>query len=159
MKKLVTVTGIVLLVAALAYPVFAWGPRWAGMQGRMGNWGGGSGYCWRSGADLGTLTQEQQNQLIQLRQKFFNETANLRSELWAKRGQLRTLLTVQNPDETRLKELQGEINDLRAQLSQKRLDFQLEAKKIAPNVGPGFGWGGPNVGRHKGFRGPGPCWN
>ncbi len=158
MKKIITTIGIVLLMGALAYPVLAWGPGWGGMQGGMGTWGG-PGYCWRAGTAYGSLTPDQQAQLDQLRQKFYNETADLRSQLWAKRGELNSLLTAQNPDQNRVRELQNEINDLRAQLSQKRLDFQLEAKKIAPNAGPGAGWGGPGYGRHKGYHGGRPCWN
>ncbi len=162
MKKLATVTGILLLVAVFAYPVFAWGPGWGGMHKGMGHGGGhGPGWCWRTGAGYGALTPEQQTQLNQLRQKFFDETTTLRSDLWAKQGELNSLLNTPNPDQSKVKQLQDEVNDLRAKLSHKRLDFQLKAKKITPNAGPGPGMygGGPGYGMNRGSYGPGHCWN
>jgi zinc resistance-associated protein len=99
--------------------------------------------------------------LNQLRQKFFDDTATLRSDLWAKQGELNALLNSPNPDQTKVRQLQDEVNDLRTKLSQKRLDFELEAKKIVPNAGPGPGMygGGPGYGMHQGPYGPGHCWN
>lgn len=162
MKKTLTAAGIVLLVAVLVYPVFAHGPRWGGMGGGPGMWRGGAGWgpgaCWRGGTGYGALTEEQRAQLQELRQKFLDETATLRSQLWAKRGELRALMGAKAPDAEKLRALQDEINQLRDQLAHKRLEFRLEAKKIAPELpfgrGPGFGMG---YGM-RGF-GPGTCWN
>ncbi|RLB19988.1 MAG: hypothetical protein DRG71_10420 [Deltaproteobacteria bacterium] len=157
MKKLITITGILVLTAVIAYPVFAWGPKWGGMHRGMGYRGHGPGYCWQGTPAYGALTPEQQTKLDKLQQDFYNETAKLRSELWAKRGELNALLSSPNPDEQRVKELQAQINELRNQLSQKRLDFDLQARKIVPNTpGP---YGGPGYGMHRGPYGPGYCWN
>ena len=157
MKKLITITGILVLTAIIAYPVFAWGPRWGGMHGGMGYWGHGPGYCWRGPAAYGNLTPEQQTKLDKLQQDFYNETAKLRSELWAKQRELNALLSSPNPDDQRIRQLQAQINDLRDQLSQKRLDFELEARKIVPNTAVPYG--GPGYGMHRGVPGPGYCWN
>jgi len=157
MKKLITITGILVLTAIIAYPVFAWGPRWGGMHGQPGYWGHGPGYCWGGQTSYGNLTPEQQTRLEELQQDFYNETAKLRSELWAKRGELNALLNSPNADEQRIRQLQAQLNDLRAQLSQKRLDFQLEARKIAPNATIPY-WG-PGYRMHRGPYGPGYCWN
>jgi len=157
MKKLITITGILVLTAVIAYPVFAWGPKWGGMHRGMGYGGHGPGYCWQGSRAYGNLTSEQQAKLNELSQNFYNETAKFRSELWAKRGQMKALLNSQNPDEKELKELQAQINELSNQLSQKRLDFELQVRKIAPNTpGP---YGGPGYGMHRGPYGPGYCWN
>ena len=157
MKKLITITGILVLTAIIAYPVFAWGPRWGGMHGGMGYWGHGPGYCWGGRAAYGTLTPDQQTKLNKLQQDFFNETAKLRSELWAKHAELNALLSSPNPDAQKVKELQAQINSLRDQLSQKRLDFDLQARKIVPNTpGPNVG---PGYGMYRGPHGPGYCWN
>ncbi len=157
MKKLITITGILVLTAIIAYPVFAWGPHWGAMHGGMGYWGHGPGYCWGGSGAYGNLTPEQQIKLNKLRQDFFNETAKLRSELWAKHAELNALLSSPNPDEQKVKGLQAQINSLRDQLSQKRLDFDLQARKIVPNTpGPN---GGPAYGMYRGPHGPGYCWN
>ncbi len=162
MKKAAMITVIALLAAAFVYPAFAHGPRWGAMGGGPGkrgmDQGWGPGACWRGGTGYSALSEEQRIQLQELRQRFLDETAGLRSKLWAKRGELRALLSASNPDETRLKELQAQINELRAQLSQKRLEYNLQAKKIAPGAafgrGPGFGMGYGHWMR--GF-GPGAC--
>ncbi|MBW2094051.1 MAG: periplasmic heavy metal sensor [Deltaproteobacteria bacterium] len=169
MKKTLTIIGALLLVAAVAYPVLAWGPGWGGMHRGMG-WGHGPGYCWNggSGSGYGALNQEQATKLDQLRQNFYNDTTTLRNELWNKSRELNIALNAVNPDRTRITALQDEINDLRTQLSKKRLDFELEARKIAPNTGvakgygPGYGRGGHGMmgsGNHRGGFGGVPCWN
>ena len=173
MKKTISILGALLLVAAIAYPVLAWGPGggWGGMHRGMG-WGYGPGNCWNNGGGYGynNLTQEQAAKLDQLRQDFFNDTTPIRNELWNKYSQMNTELTAATPDRARITTLQNEINDLRAKLSQKRLDFNLETRKIAPNTGlaqgygPGYGWGmmgyGRGYGNHMyGSGGYGGCWN
>jgi hypothetical protein len=75
-----------------------------------------------------------------------------------------------------VKSLQKEISDLQGKMADKRVDFELEARKIAPNArfgrgyGRGYGQGygrygtmgrnyGPygQYGPHHG-QGYGPCW-
>ncbi|MFZ0450039.1 MAG: periplasmic heavy metal sensor [Desulfatiglandaceae bacterium] len=184
MKKTVTIIGAVLLVAAIAYPVFAWGPGWGGMHRSMG-WGNGPMYGGNSGYGYGTLDKEQATKLDQLRQNFFKDTNDLRKDLWNKSRELGSVMNAENPDTGKAEALQNEINDLRAKLSQKRLSLQLETRKIVPNTergegygpgyghgmmgyGPGYGQGmsgyghGPGMmgyGQHRGGFGGGACWN
>ena len=160
MKKLVTIIGILLLTAVVAYPVFAHGPGWGRWDHMWGN-GGGPGSCWQDYRGSRGLAEEQQSKLGGLDQKFFNETGSLRGEIWSKRAELDSLLNSQNPDGEKMKALQKEISTLQAQMSEKRLNYRLEARKVAPE-----GYNGGNAGRYsernwssRGGRGGGGCWN
>jgi zinc resistance-associated protein len=159
MKRLAVILGSVMLVAAIAYPVFAWGPGMGRGQGQgiSDNRGGGPGSCWRYDRGYSNLTQEQQSALGQLNEKFFNETEPLRNEIRAKSDEMNTLLNAPDPDAEKAKALQKEIIDLRGKMAEKRLDFRLEARKINPDerFGRGYGKGyGRGYGRH--MKGYGP---
>ena len=157
MKRMAMVLGSVLLVAAVSSTGFAYGPRWG--KGNHG-WGrgGGPGSCWQYGGGYTALTQEQWTQLDKLHQKFYDGTATLRNQLWTKRGELRILLNTSNPDAAKAMSLQKEISDLRTQMAQKRIQLQLDARKIAPNGRYGGGrWHGK--GHFRGGYGQGRCWN
>ena len=150
MKKLVTVLGIVLLVSVMAYPVFARG--WG--------YGGGPGYCsWNQGGNA-PYTSEQQRQLSDLDRKFYDETATLRNNIWSKQNEMSILLNGENPDPAKLQALQKEINGLRNQMAEKRLEYRLETRKVAPGNTYGRGYGrGMGYGGGRGGYGPGACWN
>lgn len=177
MKKLALSLGILVLVGVMAVPVFAWGPRGAWM-------GRGPGYCWNDEGSA-SLTPEQRSALNSLQEKFYNETSALRNELWTKRGELWRLLDDPNSEPEKVKAVQKEVSQLRAKLQEQRVEYQLQARKIAPNVeiGPGYGRGygygrghhmmggygygpghmrgygyGPGHMRGYGY-GPGACWN
>lgn len=168
MKKISMTVGILALASLIAVPVFAqWGPRGGGWM--MGGGGYGYGPCaygYGGGNGYNQLTPEQQSNLQNLRQQYYDETTTTKQQLWEKRDQLNALMSTSNPDEAKAKELQAQINDLRNTLDQKRLAFQLEAQKIAPNAGVGQGYGyGPGRGMRGGYGGygprggygPGPC--
>jgi zinc resistance-associated protein len=173
MKRLALVFGIVMMVLALSYPVIARGPE----KGRGYGRGAGPDTCWGQGGAYANLTEEQRTQLDKLHQKFRDETVDLRTKLWTKKGELRILLGTSDPDAAKAKALQKEISDLKAKMGEKRIDLLLEARKIAPEVpmgrgyGIGFGrhkggyghyWGGRGQGGYGhrwGGRGQGGCWN
>jgi len=171
MKKTLTIIGTMLLVAAIAAPVLAYGPGRGKGQRMSGYWKGGPGYCRQDRRGYENLTEGQRSQLDRVHQKFYDETAQLRNEIWSKSAELNTLLSSANPDAEKAKALQNEISDLRAKMAQKRIDFELEVRKIAPEVRSGRGYGrgygprmrgsGPGMGygRHMGGYGPGGCWN
>jgi zinc resistance-associated protein len=192
MKKVGMISGLVLLAALVAYPVFAWGPGWGGGGPMMGyggygagpmmNYGGygrGPGSCWGDGRGYGNpgygnpaygnpgygnLTDEQEKQLDELNHKFFDETASLRNDIWQKTNELNALLDSPNPDVEKSKSLQKELSDLRAKMADKRLSYDLEARKIAPDTRygqrGGYGYGRPmGWGPRMGGYGPGACWN
>jgi len=178
MRKVLTTLGILVLVGFLAAPVFA--HRWGGDK----NYGGpGAGPCW---IDSGDLTDSQRAELDKLYQQFVDDTAKMREEIWNKSAELDNLLDSSTPDPKKAKDLQREINSLKAKMSDKRVEFELQARKIAPNARSGRGYGmgygrgyghGYGMGRHHGPRGHygrygdsgsyggygrggyGPCWN
>jgi zinc resistance-associated protein len=175
MKRLTMILGIVVLVGAVAVPVFAWGPGWGWGHHMRGYWGGGPGYA----GTYRSLTSEQRNQLDALNQKFYGEAADLRYQIWAKSSELDSILSSTSPDLEKAKALQKEISDLRAKLDEKELGYELEARKIVPQdqSGPGYAGGygygygrgpgmmGPGYGYHMGGfgpgmgYGPGACWD
>ena len=186
MKRLFALLGILVLVGAIAVPVLAHGPGWG--RGHHMGWGGGPGYgpCGDYGPGASNLTEEQRSKLETLHKKFYDETAQLRNEKWTKSRELRALLNSPNPDADKARALQKEISGLRSQLAEKRLDFELEERKIAPDAHYGYGYGrgygkgygkghgrgygrgsghhmggyGPGwgYGHHRGGYGPGACW-
>jgi zinc resistance-associated protein len=133
MKKVATTLGILLLVTFLATPVLA--GRWGG-----GGWSRGPGSCWQDRVPYSDLTENQNAELDKLEQNFFNSTAKLRDEIWAKSEELNTLLNSSDPDTKKVRSLQREISDLRAKMDRERIDFELEARKIAPTSGYGRGY-------------------
>jgi len=167
MKRLVTVLGIVLLAGVIAIPVLAHGPGWGRGRHMMGDWGNRPGYGSEYGRGYDRLTEDQRNQLDQLNQlnrRSYDETAKLRNQLWDKSGELNTLLNSSNPDVDKARALQKEISELRAKLDQVRINFELEANKINPDLrfghGYGRGWGHHmgGYGHHRGDYGTETCW-
>jgi zinc resistance-associated protein len=120
MKRIVTIAGIVLLVAAIAVPAFSHGRGRGRGHDRMGNWQGSPDGCWEYDKGYTSLTEEQRDRLNKLRQELYDEKA---------------------------KALQKEISDLRTTMAQNRVNFELEARKIAPELRFGRGYG------------PGRSWN
>ena len=159
MRKILITLGILFMVGILAAPVFA--HRW-GMGGYGAYGGPGNGPCWLGG---GNLTNSQQVEMDKLQENFVNDTAKLREEIWNKSTELDTLLDSETPDVNKVKTLQKEISDLQAKMADKRVEFELQARKIAPNARVGRGYGraygmGYGMGHHYGpyGQGYGPCW-
>ena len=105
MKKTLTVLGIVLVIAAFAYPVFGWGPGWGRGHHMMGDWDRGPGYGGTYNRNS-NLTEDQAKQLDALDRKFNDETADLRSKLWAKSEERNVLMNSSKPDAAKVKALQ-----------------------------------------------------
>jgi Spy/CpxP family protein refolding chaperone len=145
-KKGIIICGIVVL-ALCSLPAFAHGP----FSGR------GTGECLYGGQGLeGSLTAEQQAELRELRQGFADQTQELRETLQAKRQEMRTLMGSSSPDGKDLKRVQAEVNTLRAQLDDARIDHVLKVKKIDPRAfagyGRGYGYHAWKDGRRSSFR-------
>ncbi len=160
MKRLGTTLGILIVIAFLAVPVFAHRGGWGGwMHGPGQGWGGGDRYS--------DQTEDQRADLNKLEEKFFSDTSKLRNEIWAKSDELDIVLNASDPDSQKARKLQKKISDLRTKLADKRVDFDLEARKIAPSGSYGRGNGrGHYRGNMMGYgpsgnggRGPGYCWN
>jgi Spy/CpxP family protein refolding chaperone len=165
MKKLPKIVGITLLSALLIVPAAVWAFGWGrGANHMTGYWGSGPGYYGQYNNGYTTLNSEQQQQLADLNQKFFNETQSLRDKLWSKSDELNTLLSGTNPDTAKISRLQKDISDLRAKLDEKAINHETEVRKIAPDnwFGNGYGYGqmmgGYGMGYGMGY-GSGTCWN
>ncbi|VBB47717.1 conserved exported hypothetical protein [uncultured Desulfatiglans sp.] len=156
MKKAGMVLGVLLLVGALAYPVFAWGP---GRGGFGSGFGDGYGPCRDGGAAAANLTDDQRVQLDELHQRFYNETNEIRNQMWTKQRELSTVMNADTPDLEKAKGLQRELNGLKGQMAEKRLEYDIEARKIAPEAGNFRAGKGYGKGLRGGKGGYGRCWN
>jgi Spy/CpxP family protein refolding chaperone len=164
MKKTLTIATILILAIAIAAPVFAHGRNWGSRGYQSWNWKTGPGYWRQYDRGYASLTPEQRDQLDKLHQEFRDQNTQLGNELRSKVAELNSILYSGSPDAEKAKALQQEISNLRAKMDQNRLDFQLEANKIAPDARFGRGYGrayGPGMGygRSRGGYGPGACWN
>lgn len=162
MKKLATTLAIALLMTSLAVPVFARGRGW----GMGGNWGGGPGSCGRYDREYGYQNPEERTRPDQTEQKFYNETASLREQIRTKSAELDAVLSEPNPDLEKARTLQKEISDLQAKMDEKRLNYELQTRRNAPDgsydrgYGPGMRGYGRGMGYgHMGGYGPGMGWN
>ena len=137
MKKSIIISSL-LMVALIAGSSFAWESG----KGR----GMGAGFnqdCPRYGGQsaFNDLSQDQKDALITLRQKFIDESYEVRSAKFQKQQEMRMLMETSDPDRAELDKLSQEITDLQKQVRDKQIDFRLEAKKISPELGMGRGSG------------------
>jgi len=89
----------------------------------------------------GSLNNEQITRLNKERQAFFEETRNLRENLYQKELELRSELAKEDPDAQRAAGLQGEISDLSGRMDQKRVDHRIKMQKENPDFFAGRGYG------------------
>jgi len=160
MNKLFISLAVLALVGLLVWPVVGSSHDWGRGRHMMGFWGDsyGRGY--------GDLTSEQRDQMRDLDQKYYDKTVELRRRLWDKSDELDSVLNSPNPDDEKVKALHKEISQMRSELEEQRLDYELKARKIAPDHRPYHFWGGRDgyhrgeaYGRGMGYgRGPGYCW-
>lgn len=87
------------------------------------------------------LTPEQAGMMFDLRQKFLDDTANLRKQMSIKRTELTALWKAETPDQNQIVAKEKELNALRDQMGAKAVAFKLAARKIAPQAGMGPGMG------------------
>ena len=124
----------------------------------MGSWDGDYAYDHMAGRGYGSLDNESREKLDQLDRRYYERTADLRNKLYEKSDELDALLAGPNPDREKAKGLERELSNLRAQLDQERLDYELEARKITPDDRSGRGYGRGMWGRGSGMGyGPGAC--
>lgn len=122
--------------------------RGYGHRGQMHHGGGWhhGGYGPAGWGGFGDLSEEDIKKLEEERKAFFEETKELRREVYQKRLELASEMAKQNPDPAKAAAIQKAISDAEAQLAQKRLDHLFQVRKINPDLGMGFGGGG-----HMGF--------
>ncbi len=122
-------------------------------------WGRGAGDCPGYGGKncpgYDQLSEAERNQADDLKDRFLEETKDIRDQLREKGTALGEELSKDTPDTETAAKIQTDISQLRAQLDQVRLTYQIEMKKINPDLGRGRGhqmWYGD-----RGGYGRGPC--
>ena len=150
--KVVTVLAIAGIVGFAATSFAGWG-RGGGNCGGQGSGWGQRGYG--PSGNQGNLSDEQITGLDKERQAFFEETRDLRDNLYQKELELRSELAKKDPDSQKAAGLQAEISDLTAKFDQKRIDHRIKMQKENPEffADRGYGRGGRGMGR--GFDGQG----
>lgn len=107
----------------------------------------------------GNLSDENLEAVQQERQRFFDETRDLRADIRQKQLELQSELAKKTPDAQKAAVLQKEISGFEQQFDQKRLDHMLKMRQIDPAIGRMGGWGRgnrndaddcPNYGWHMG---------
>ncbi len=149
-KSFITLTAL-LIVGFMTTSAFAWGHGY-------GRGGSCDGQC---RAIYNSLTGDQKTQLRELHQQWVDETYKTRSDMMAKHQELRMLMETSKPAKSKIQDLSGDILELKKSLADKRIDFVLKAKKIAPELnpmdfGPKCGMGGCS-GFSKRIGQGGPC--
>ena len=147
-KTLLTIAGIGMLSAFFVYPAFSHNPRGYSMGHQMGH-----GFQMGAGHHRGpwhgddALTEEQRDSINKLNDGFFAAIKELRLQLHQKAAELNVVLAASAPDKAQAKKIQKELNSLRNTMAEKRLELDLQVKKIAPDglpqnvfcAGPGSG--------------------
>ena len=143
MKRTWLTVALVLTIGFMGYQIAEAGPGWGGGYGCQ-NYGGPGG---------GQALDEES---IAKRDKFFEETTELRKELSVKQAELGALMSQENPDEKKVASLTGDVFDLRNQLRTKANESGIQRGFGGSNFCDGPGCGGPGKGRGYGRRGYGP---
>ena len=137
---------VVLLALTLTLGLAAY--SWAGPGG------GGNGWGMKGAMNL---TPDQAGKFFDLKEKFRNDTADLRKQMMVKHAELAALKKAEKPDQAAIDAKQKELKALWDQMKEKRTAFQAEAGKISPELAKGCGRGmGGGMGHGRGM-GPGGC--
>jgi len=156
MKKSLIIS--MLFIATLMWAFSAQAQGW----GRGGG-GRGAGPGWQDDTYGLNLAQDQSTKLNSLRQSFWKDTTAFNTRIDQKQLELNSLLLEPNPDSQKVVKLQKEISELQTQFNDKRINYQLESRKILtpeqiaqlpPGCTLGFGnlMGGPGPGYGCGMR-------
>ncbi len=115
-------------------------------KGKKDNATATESYTQTGGQNWGNLTDDQKSKLNALRQQFTDETATARASIIAKQEEIRIFMETTSPDKAKLKALSNELTELQKQVTEKKIDLTLEAKKIAPDINMSMEFFG--VGKH-----------
>jgi Spy/CpxP family protein refolding chaperone len=129
--------------------MMGYGGHMMGNGGHMRGYGGqmmGPGY----GSCYGDLSKEDYSKLEAAREKFFDQTRDLRRELDEKRDAMEDELAKETPDRDKINALQDDISKLRSEWDRKALEHRLEVREMMPESARGRAYAG-------GYRG-GNCW-
>ena len=151
--------GILILTVVAIFGIttlaFAgWGRGYGHMMG-PDSWGPGmhGGYGYGQEGYYGNLSADEITKLDQQGAEYFKATENIRQNLYEKELALRSELAKENPDTSNASKLQSDISKLQSTLDQERLNYEIKARKTAPNYNRGSGGYGPMMGYgHRGGR-------
>ena len=168
MKNNKTTIGIlaaasILAITAVAFAHGGYGRYMGGYDGHMMGPGYGGGHMMmdddygygrhmRGYGDSYGLSDEEAEKLDSARERFFDETRELRGKIDEKQIAMRNEMIKENPDQNKVITLQKELSGLQAEFDQKAINHRLEMRKLMPE----------NY-EHRGYarrdsRGPGYCW-
>jgi zinc resistance-associated protein len=119
-------------------------------------WHHNGGYGYGQEKYYGNLSADEIAKLNQQRSEFFKATGNIRQKLYEKELALRSERAKDDLDTNKASKLQSEISKLQSNLDQERLNYEIKARKSAPNYSRGHGGYGPMMGY--GHHGDGHCW-
>ena len=160
-SKAIIVLAIIGIVGYAATSFAGWG------RGGGNCWGQGSGWAQRGSGPAGyqdNLSDEEIDKFNQERQAFFEDTSELRENLYQKELELRSELAKKDPDAKKAVSLQKEVSELQGQLDQKRIERRIKMQKenpdffCGPGLRPGPGlwqgwpWDGPRLRHGSGLR-------
>ena len=140
MKKTVTAAA---LIAALTFVGIQTVSAHGGRYYSNNNYGGG--YCGNYDTDNQGLTEKEQAAL----EKFKDDTSAVRKEIVVKRSELNALMRKDNPDETKVAKLTGELYDLETDLDKKAEAAEIDNPSVyehGPGMMQGYGRGGHMTG-------------
>jgi len=118
---------------------YGWQKGGAGYGADMGYRGYGKGY-FHGRAGRYNLNEDQIKQLTEMRNAFLEATRELRSQIQSKRFELESEFVKTKPDVEKLKTLQKELSEMKAQFAQKRIDHRLKMKAVHPDLPCAKGW-------------------
>lgn len=136
---------------------------WAFAHGSWGKKGDGySGSCY---GDYSNLPKEQREKLEAQEQKFYEDTSELRRNIYQKRLELQGLWVDPKTDPEKIRAKERETFGLQQQLREKALEYRLATRELLPEGD--FGHGPMGYGHHMGrgagmgsghMRGGGHMW-
>jgi len=161
MKNRLFRNGIIVMTIIAVVGLGSYAFAYRGSGGNTGKGGQGSEWNNRGHAGYGCpawndLTEAETEKLKKAREKFRNDTDDLRQEIYAKKMELRSELAQKDTDAKKAVSLQKELSKLEGQFDEKRLAHQLALKEINPKLGRNYGGRGPMKGYSQ--RGGGNCW-
>ena len=163
--KIIVVAAIIGIVGYAATSFAGWGRGWGSGGDCRGQ---GAGWSQRGSAapgSRGNLSDQDIDKLNKERQAFFEDTRELRENLYQKELELRSEMAKQDPDVNKAVALQKEVSNIEGQLDQKRVEQRIKMQKENPDFfadrgcgsghGRGSGYGPRGMGMGRGFQGRG----
>ncbi|KUG24010.1 zinc resistance-associated protein [hydrocarbon metagenome] len=126
MKKLISLSMIVLTGIILTTPAFAFGM----FGGRGPGYWNGERYCNTPALRNLNLSAEQKTKIEALISENQKSTKPLRDKMFDKSLELRRLWSQTNPDRNKIYAAQKEVRALRDEMQDKRMAMRLEIRKI-----------------------------